>query len=72
MTDSDGTPVGYSLADGLSRYDLVLLAIPLAFLSGLVASGLSSVPVERALGLASAVGATAVADALFFNPPTAS
>jgi len=71
MSDGDGYGPR-SLADELSRYDVVLLAIPLAFLFGLVVSGLPSVPVEGALGVASAVGAVAVADALFLNPPTAS
>lgn len=60
-----------ALADRrLGRYDLVLAAIPLAFLlAGVVALALS-VPPRLALTAAAAVGAVAVADSLFLNPPT--
>jgi len=53
----------------LSRYDAVLFVIPIAFLaSGLVGQLL---PVDTQVGLAvgSVVGAAAVVDALFLNPP---
>jgi hypothetical protein len=55
--------------DGLSRYDLLLLVIPAAFLTALAASQVSSFDVSTLLGAASLVGALAVADGLFRNPP---
>lgn len=53
----------------LSRYDLLLAVIPVAFLCSLAAGTLLSVPTSNALALASAVGAMALVDALFLNPP---
>lgn len=53
----------------LSRYDLVLAAIPLAFVVGVFASGLLALPVEGGMALASTLGGVAVLDALFVNPP---
>ena len=55
--------------DGLSRYDLVLLVIPVAFLLAVVASQVSSFDLLTFLAPASAVSAVAVADGLFLNPP---
>lgn len=55
--------------ESLSRYDLLLLVVPLAFavaLPGSYALGASS---RVALVAASFVGALAVADGLFVNPP---
>lgn len=53
----------------LSRYDLVLLVIPVAFLAGLLATRFLSVPLPTAMAAASTVGVLAVADGLFVNPP---
>jgi hypothetical protein len=55
--------------DGLSRYDLVLLVIPAAFLLAVVAAQVSSFALSTLLVPASAVSAAAVADGLFVNPP---
>ncbi len=52
------------------RYDLVLAAIPLAFLLAGIAGLTLSVPPRLALTAAAAVGAVAVTDSLFINPPT--
>ncbi len=54
---------------GLSRYDLLLLVIPVPFLLALVASQVSSFGLSLLMGLASVVSAVAVADGLFLNPP---
>lgn len=54
----------------LTRYDLLLAIIPAAFLLALVASTALSTPPRVALVVASAVGALAVVDGLFRNPPT--
>ena len=53
----------------VTRYDLVLAAIPSAFVAAVLAAHLLSVPVQTALTGASAVGALALIDALFLNPP---
>lgn len=53
-----------------SRYDLVLWVIPLAFLLALVAATVLSTPTEVPLVAASVVGALALFDGLFRNPPT--
>lgn len=53
----------------LSRYDLVLAVIPLAFVLGVFASGLLSVSMQVGMAMASALGGVAVLDALFVNPP---
>ena len=57
------------LFDRLSRYDLVLLIVPLAFLGATLASALAGVSTHSALLGASLVGAAAVADGLFRRPP---
>ena len=55
----------------LSRYDLVLVAIPLAFLVGIAATVGLGVSVRGSMAVASLVGGAVVADALFINPPSA-
>ncbi|MFB6138325.1 MAG: hypothetical protein ABEJ42_08335 [Halobacteriaceae archaeon] len=55
---------------GLTRYDLVLVAIPLVLALGLGGVALS-VPSTQAVGAAVAVATLTVADALFRNPPNA-
>lgn len=53
----------------LSRYDLLLAVVPVAFLVGLLAAGLTDVPLRVAMSSAAAVGALALVDGLFLNPP---
>jgi len=53
----------------LSRYDFVLLVIPAAFVLALAAAHLSPFRVSTLLAAASLVGALAVVDGLFVNPP---
>lgn len=53
----------------LSRYDLVLVLIPAAFCFAAVASRLASVPTHVTLAGAATVGALALFDGLFVNPP---
>jgi hypothetical protein len=52
-----------------SRYDLVLLVIPATFVFALAVAQVSSFPVSTVLAAASLVGALAVVDGLFINPP---
>lgn len=54
----------------VTRYDLVLTAIPSAFVFSLLVAGLLSIPARNALVVGSIVGALALLDALFLNPPT--
>ncbi len=54
----------------VSRYDLVLAVIPLAFLLTAVASGVLGVALPTALAGGSLLGLAGLADALFLNPPT--
>mgnify|MGYP000342022440 CR=1 FL=1 len=53
----------------LSRYDLLLVVIPAVFALGLVVTQVSALSASTVLGAASLVGALAVADGLFVNPP---
>lgn len=53
----------------VSRYDLVLAAIPSVFVVAVLAGNLLSVPPNVAVGAASLVATLALADALFVNPP---
>lgn len=69
MSISDISLQGSS-SGGLSRHDLVLVAIPVAFVVSLFLGQLLSVPVEGSMTVAAAVGAVAMADALFVNPPS--
>lgn len=54
---------------GLSRYDLVLAVIPAAFLAGILVSAVAGLPPRLGLVGAGVVGALALADGLFLNPP---
>lgn len=65
-TPSDPLPI----PDSLSRYDLTLLVIPLAFLCALVVGTALPVPTSASLVAASLCGAVVLTDALFLNPPT--
>lgn len=53
----------------LTRYDLLLFVIPVTFLVALLLAQVSSLPASTLLAAASLVGAVAVADGLFVNPP---
>jgi hypothetical protein len=54
----------------VSRYDLVLVLIPVAFVLTVAVSGLFDVPLPTALTGGTIVGVLCVVDALFLNPPT--
>jgi hypothetical protein len=70
-SNGDVRPTGENRPSGpsLSRYDVLLLVIPAAFLLAFAASFLFGVPTLPAIAAASAVGIFAVADGLFVNPP---
>ena len=53
----------------LTRYDLVLFCIPVAFLLAAVARLGLGIPSRVATAAAGLVGASVLADALFRNPP---
>jgi len=53
----------------LSRYDIILVAIPLAFLAALLTGQILSLPMQATVVVGAALGALAVVDALFVNPP---
>lgn len=67
---TNGTLDAVETVSNLTRYDLVLAVIPLAFLFGVVASNLGSVSLHGGMAIAAAVGGLAVVDALFVNPPS--
>jgi len=52
-----------------SRYDLVLAVIPTAFVVALLASIVFSIPLRAVLTASSLVGALALVDGLYRNPP---
>lgn len=60
---------GTSRESVLTRYDLVLAVVPLAFVGALVAGLFSSVSVYGALAVGALIGTVSVLDALFVNPP---
>ncbi len=68
-TSDSGTTGIVSRPSGLSRYDLPLAVIPAAFLTALLAGEALGVPVRTSLPAGAAVGALALVDALFLNPP---
>jgi len=53
----------------LSRYDIILVAIPSAFLAALLIGQVLSLPMQATVVVGAALGALAVVDALFVNPP---
>lgn len=75
LPSSDRTPTSVegrrrlSRIARLSRYDLLLAVVPAAFLVGLLAATLADVPFRVAMSSAAAVGALALVDGLFLNPP---
>jgi len=56
----------------LSRYDLLLAAIPLVFALALTLYALAPVPLEIALAGGAVLSAGGLVDAFYFNPPTES
>jgi hypothetical protein len=64
MSDTDRT-----VDQPLTRYDALLLVIPAAFVLALVAAQVSPLRLSTLMAAASLVGAVAVADGLFVNPP---
>lgn len=54
-----------------TREDLVLLAIPVALLLSVAAHVIAGISLQATLVPASLVGALAIVDAVFRNPPTA-
>ena len=68
--NSDPRLTGLRTADRpLTRYDALLLVIPAAFVLALAVAQVSQFGVSTLLAAASLVGAVAVADGLFVNPP---
>jgi uncharacterized transporter YbjL len=67
----NGTPVE-QFAGQLSRYDLLLAAIPLVLGLGTIVGTLPTVPFHLGVGVGAAVSALLVADAVYFHPPTES
>lgn len=54
----------------LTRYDLILVSIPVAFVATILVAQLLSIAIQTALTGAAIAGAVGVVDALFLNPPT--
>ncbi|MFB6104139.1 MAG: hypothetical protein ABEJ57_03520 [Halobacteriaceae archaeon] len=69
MSTEDVDERSAALGSGLTRYDLVLLAIPAAFLLAALLSTVATVPTHVAVGTGAALAAAAVGDGLFRNPP---
>lgn len=53
----------------LSRYDLLLAVVPIAFILGVLLAEIGIVPIRVSLAGAAGIGALALLDALFLNPP---
>jgi hypothetical protein len=54
----------------VTRYDVVLALIPVAFVTTILVAHVVGLTVQTALTVAALAGAVGVADALFLNPPT--
>ncbi|ELY55917.1 hypothetical protein [Natronolimnohabitans innermongolicus] len=52
-----------------SRYDFLLVIVPIAFAVALVAAYVLSVSIVQAMGVAAAIGVLVVIDACYLNPP---
>jgi len=66
---SGNGPSSYSLSGQVSRYDLLLAAIPLVLAVALLTGLVSPMPVHFAVGGGALMGSAFVADALYFHPP---
>jgi len=53
----------------LSRYDVLLAVIPLGFACALLVALVFDISVQQAVATGAVIGAIALADALYFNPP---
>lgn len=69
---SPGRGSGIDLGWPLSRYDLVLAVIPLAFGVALVAGTVFEVALPTALAVASVLGLGMIVDCIYRNPPVPS
>ena len=69
VSDHDGTVERTDARRRFSRYDLILAAIPTAFLLAVVAGRFLSIPTHVVLTGATGVGVLALVDGLFVNPP---
>jgi len=65
----DGQTGAPTTGPDLSRYDIILVAIPSAFFAALLLGQLLSLPMQATIVVGAALGALAVVDALFVNPP---
>lgn len=54
-----------------SRYDAILAGIPVAFLVAWVSAAVTGVPLEGTLLGASVIGALAMLEGIYRNPPSA-
>ncbi|PSP18572.1 hypothetical protein BRC62_02885 [Halobacteriales archaeon QH_10_67_13] len=66
MTSTNSTVRGPA---AISWYDLLLCAIPVAFVLPLAAATVLSVPIEAAVGVGAVVSLLFVVDALVVHPP---
>lgn len=60
----------HSTVAAITRHDLVLAVIPSAFIVAMLVGQVVSLSTQASVALASIVGALALFDALFLNPPT--
>jgi|GEM_PF-2150946 len=58
------------LVGQLSRYDLLLAAIPLVLALSLAVYAIFAIPFEMALAGGALISVLCIADALYFHPPT--
>jgi len=61
----------YTFAATLSRYDLLLAAIPLVLGLALLVGAVVPVPFHLSVGVGAGITGVLVADALYVHPPTA-
>lgn len=69
MTDTDSGSVGVANRRSVSRYDLVLAAIPAALIWPTLFTRALGIGFEVGLLVGAIVGALALLDAVFLNPP---
>lgn len=69
-TDARPTERGTTGDRPVTRYDLLLFAIPVPFVLAVLVAQVAPFGVTQLLAVASLVGALAVVDGLFVNPPS--
>jgi hypothetical protein len=69
MTDTDSGATGVANRWSMSRYDLVLVAIPAALVWPALLAHALGIGFETGLVLGGVVGGVALLDALLLNPP---